>query len=144
MQNISWSNVFGKFFLIVNLLPFRTFRRPFFPKPVTGQELFLVVSYSKPALGPWYFPSVNVCIEWSTWQCPNWSCKCHKWLDCPPKRHNHNVRELCACTESHCRVQQWLWTPKVNEKKRCKKKAFIQLIIQVIEQGRGLLHNSAF
>jgi hypothetical protein len=32
------------------LVPFRTFRGPLFPKPVTGQELFLAVSYSKPAL----------------------------------------------------------------------------------------------
>ena len=32
------------------LIPFRTFRGPLFSKPVTGQELFLVVSYSKPAL----------------------------------------------------------------------------------------------
>ena len=33
-------------------------------------------------------------------------------------------------------VQQWLWTPKVNkEDKKCKKKAFIPSIIQVIEQG---------
>ena len=33
-------------------------------------------------------------------------------------------------------VQQWLWTPKVNkEDKKCKKKAFIPLIIQGIEQG---------
>ena len=29
---------------------FRTFRGPLFPKPVTVQELFLAVSYSKPAL----------------------------------------------------------------------------------------------
>ena len=93
--------------------------------------------------GPWYFPSVHVCIEWPTWQCPNQSCKCHKWLDCPPKRHNHNVRELCACTGLHCTVQQWLWTPKVNkEDKKCKKKAFIPSIIQVIEQGE-VLYNVA-
>ena len=32
------------------LIPFRTFRGPLFSKPVTGQELFLTVSYSKPAL----------------------------------------------------------------------------------------------
>jgi accessory gene regulator protein AgrB len=35
---------------MISLVPFRTFRGPLFPKPVTGQELFLVVSYSKPAL----------------------------------------------------------------------------------------------
>ena len=35
----------------ISLVPFRTFRGPLFPKPVTGQELFLAVSYSKPALG---------------------------------------------------------------------------------------------
>ena len=34
----------------ISLVPFRTFRGPLFPKPVTGQELFLAVSYSKPAL----------------------------------------------------------------------------------------------
>ena len=129
---------------MISLVPFRTFREPLFHKPVTGQELFLVVSYSKPSLGPWYFPSVHVCIEWPTWQCPNWSCKCHKWLDCPPKRHNHNVRGLCVCKGLHCMVQQWLWTPKVNkEDKKCKKKAFIPSIIQVIEQGE-VLYNGAF
>ena len=32
------------------MVPFRTFREPLFPKPVTGQELFLAISYSKPAL----------------------------------------------------------------------------------------------
>ena len=32
------------------MVPFRTFRGPLFPKPVTGQELFLAVSYSKAAL----------------------------------------------------------------------------------------------
>ena len=32
------------------MVPFRTFRGPLFPKPVTGQELFFAVSYSKPAL----------------------------------------------------------------------------------------------
>ena len=34
----------------ISLVPFRTFRGPLFPKPVTGKELFLAVSYSKPAL----------------------------------------------------------------------------------------------
>ena len=33
-----------------NLVSFRTFRCPLFPKPVTGHELFFAVSYSKPAL----------------------------------------------------------------------------------------------
>ena len=32
------------------LVPFRTFRGPLFPKPVTGQRLFLAVSHSKLAL----------------------------------------------------------------------------------------------
>ena len=32
------------------MVPFRIFRGPLFPKPVTGQELFFAVSYSKPAL----------------------------------------------------------------------------------------------
>ena len=34
----------------ISLVPFRTFRRPLFSKPVTGQELFFAISYSKPAL----------------------------------------------------------------------------------------------
>ena len=34
----------------ISLVPFRTFRGPLFPKTVTGQELFLAVSYSRPAL----------------------------------------------------------------------------------------------
>ena len=34
----------------ISLEPFRTFRGPLFSKPVTGQELFLAVSYNKPAL----------------------------------------------------------------------------------------------
>ena len=29
---------------------FKTFRGPLFPKPVTVQEIFLAISYSKPAL----------------------------------------------------------------------------------------------
>ena len=33
-----------------NFIPFRIFRGPLFHKPVTGQELFFAVSYSKPAL----------------------------------------------------------------------------------------------
>ena len=36
------------------MVPFRTFRGPLFPKPVTSQELFFAVSYSKPALGSQY------------------------------------------------------------------------------------------
>ena len=35
---------------MISLVPFRTVRGPLFPKPVTGQELFFAVSYSKPAL----------------------------------------------------------------------------------------------
>ena len=34
----------------ISLVPFRTFRGPLFPKPVTGQELFFAISYSKLAL----------------------------------------------------------------------------------------------
>ena len=34
----------------ITLVSFITFRGPLFPKQVTGQELFLAVSYSKPAL----------------------------------------------------------------------------------------------
>jgi hypothetical protein len=36
----------------ISLVPFKTFRWPLFSKPVTGQELFLAVFYSKPALVP--------------------------------------------------------------------------------------------
>ena len=35
---------------MISLVPFRSFRGPLFPKPVTGQELFFAVSYSKLAL----------------------------------------------------------------------------------------------
>ena len=34
----------------INFIPFRIFRGPLFYKPVTGQELFFAVSYSKPVL----------------------------------------------------------------------------------------------
>ena len=34
----------------INFIPFRIFRGPLFHKPVTGQELFFAVSYSKLAL----------------------------------------------------------------------------------------------
>ena len=34
----------------ISLVLFRTFRGPLFPKPVTGQELFFAISYSKLAL----------------------------------------------------------------------------------------------
>ena len=34
----------------ISLESFRSFRGPLFLKPVTGQELFFAVSYSKPAL----------------------------------------------------------------------------------------------
>ena len=36
----------------ISLVPFRTFRGPLFPKKVTGQELFLAVSYSESVLVP--------------------------------------------------------------------------------------------
>ena len=35
----------------ISLESFRSFRGPLLLKPVTGQELFFAVSYSKPALG---------------------------------------------------------------------------------------------
>ena len=42
-----------------NLVSFRTFRCPLFPKPVTGRELFCAVSYSKPTLvNEWSLSSV--------------------------------------------------------------------------------------
>jgi len=34
----------------ISLESFRSFRGPLFRKPVTGQELFFAVSYSKPVL----------------------------------------------------------------------------------------------
>ena len=34
----------------INFIPFRVFRGPLFPKPITGQDLFFAVSYFKPAL----------------------------------------------------------------------------------------------
>ena len=34
----------------INFIPFRIFIGPLFHKPVTSQELFFAVSYSKPAL----------------------------------------------------------------------------------------------
>ena len=34
----------------ISLVPFRIFRGTLFSKPITGQELFFAVSYSKPAL----------------------------------------------------------------------------------------------
>ena len=37
---------------MISLVPFRTFRGPLFPKPVTGQELFFAISYSKLAYEP--------------------------------------------------------------------------------------------
>ena len=56
----------------ISLVPFRTFRGPLFPKPVTGQELFLAVSYSKPALtsflpffaclSMWKLGDLNCCV----------------------------------------------------------------------------------
>ena len=36
----------------INSIPFKMFRGPLFHKPVTGQELFFAVSYSKLALAP--------------------------------------------------------------------------------------------
>ena len=45
----------------ISLEPFRSFRGPLLHKPVTGQELFFAVSYSKPALPIWYsyfYPSM--------------------------------------------------------------------------------------
>ena len=35
---------------MINFIPYRIFRDPLFHKPVTGQELFFAVSYSKPVL----------------------------------------------------------------------------------------------
>ena len=49
----------------ISLVPFRTFRGPLFPKPITGQELFFAVSYSKPALASlsWLNESGNLRAE---------------------------------------------------------------------------------
>ena len=44
----------------ISLESFRSFRVPLFYKPVTGEELFLAVSYSKPALISDLFETKNV------------------------------------------------------------------------------------
>ena len=46
-MNLSYSHVHLH---RISLVPFRTFKGPLFSKPVTGQKLFLAVSYSKLAL----------------------------------------------------------------------------------------------
>ena len=43
-----WGNHLDSY--TISLESFRSFRSPLFCKPLTGQELFLAVSYSKPAL----------------------------------------------------------------------------------------------
>ena len=48
----------------VSLAPFKTFRGPLFPKSVTGQELFLTVSYCRLALeqlsiSTWFLKSLS-------------------------------------------------------------------------------------
>ena len=43
----------------ISFVRFRTFKGSLFPKPVTGQELFLAISYSKPALELKSFESFN-------------------------------------------------------------------------------------
>ena len=47
----------------VQTLPFRIFRGPLFHKPVTGQELFFAVSYSKPALVETIFVKTTLIVE---------------------------------------------------------------------------------
>ena len=46
----------------INFIPFRIFRGPLFHKPVTSQELYFAVSYSKPALRS-YCQIYILCIE---------------------------------------------------------------------------------
>ena len=58
----------------INLESFRSFRGPLFRKPVTGQELFFAVSYSKPALAR----NKNVSVKFRyVWHFKNisWECK---------------------------------------------------------------------
>ena len=46
------------------MVPFRTFRGPLFPKPVTGQELFFAVSYRKPALVEFHTNGIQIREDW--------------------------------------------------------------------------------
>ena len=46
----------------ISLESFRSFRGPLLLKPVTGQELFFAVSYSKPALAKLHFPESGFTI----------------------------------------------------------------------------------
>ena len=83
----------------ISLVPFRTFRRPLFPKPVTGQELFFVVSYSKPALKhqliseyarkirPWRHPRkirwhpIKIWVDFTGYPSNHFSgCRLNGWL----------------------------------------------------------------
>ena len=45
------------------MVPFRTFRGPLFPKPVTGQELFFAVSYSKLVLTLFFLQTLPVSAD---------------------------------------------------------------------------------
>ena len=47
----------------ISLESFRSFRGPLFRKPVTGQELFFAVSYSKPALDATQLIGINMGFE---------------------------------------------------------------------------------
>ena len=58
----------------INLVPFTFFRRSLFPKPVAGQELFLAVSYSKPALI--LYPSLGILTTHTTIVCHGQYFKC--------------------------------------------------------------------
>ena len=55
----------------ISLVPLRTFRGHLFSKPVTGQELFLVVFYSKQTLA-----SENICHPVSAWCTSGVWCAC--------------------------------------------------------------------
>ena len=53
IRGITWTHK-------ISLESFRSFRGPLFHKPVTGQEFFFNVSYSKPALKEYHFRRNNL------------------------------------------------------------------------------------
>ena len=53
----------------MNLVSFRTTRCPLFPKPVSWLELFFAVSYSKTALGLFYFCKNSKSFHFSRGPC---------------------------------------------------------------------------
>ena len=77
----------SKLFPRISLVPFRSFRGPLFPKPVTGQELFWAVSYSKQALDS----GLMLAASWPL-------------LKVGQKSKNKNLKKLILC-----RVEEFLF-----------------------------------